>query len=127
MSYIVPEGVPKLIELGKDMRSAYQDLVERRQVIYRKTRYFDQQGLYTVQNLDILRSESVFLLNTLLRVSRQGIGSFVSFALTIINSEVVVRELLGPADLSGGQTLCVHEPAEVVMVGEYEHFMLGAF
>ena len=101
MSYIVPEGFPELIELGKDMRSAYQNLVERRQVICQKARYFGQRGLQTVQNLDVLRSERVFLLSTLLRVSRQGIGSSVSLALTRIDSKVVARELLGPADLSG--------------------------
>ena len=127
MSYIAPEGVPKLIELEKDMRSVYQDLVEKRQVIYRQARDFGQQRLQTVQNLDIFRSEGIFLLSTPLRVSRQGIGSSVSFALMIIDSEVVARELLGPADLSGAQTLRVHEPAEVVVVGEYEHLMLGAF
>ena len=80
-----------------------------------------------MHNLDVLRSEGVFLLSTPLRVLRQGIGSSVSLALTIVDSEVVTRELLGPADLSGAQTLCVHEPAEVVVVGEYEHLMLGAF
>ena len=77
-----------------------------------------------MHNLDVLRSEGVFLLSTPLRVSRQGIGSSVSLALTIVDSEVVTRELLGPADLSGAQTLRVHEPAEVVVVGEYEHLML---
>ena len=80
-----------------------------------------------MQNLHVLRSEGVFLLSTPLRVLRQGIGSFVSLALTIIDSEVVARELLGPADLFGAQTLRVHEPAEVVVVDEYEHLMLGAF
>ena len=30
MNYIALEGVPELIELGKDMRSVYQNLVERR-------------------------------------------------------------------------------------------------
>ena len=80
-----------------------------------------------MQNLDVLHSEGVFLLSTPLRVSRQGIGSSVSLALTIIDSEVVARELLGLADLSGAQTLRVHEPAEVVVVGEYKHLMLGAF
>ena len=30
MSYIASEEVPELIELGKDMRSAYQDLVEKK-------------------------------------------------------------------------------------------------
>ena len=92
-------------------------------MICQKARYFGQRGLQTVQNLDVLCLEVVFLLSTPLRVSRQGIGSSVSLALTIINSEVVTRELLGPADLSGAQTLCVHESAEVVVVGEYEHLM----
>ena len=80
-----------------------------------------------MQNLDVLRLEGFFFLGTLLRVSKQGIGSSVSLALTIVNLEVVTRELLGLADLSGAQTVCVHEPAEVVVVGEYKHLMLGAF
>ena len=69
--------------------------------VYQKTRYFGQRGLQTVQNLDVLHSESVFLLSTLLRVSRQGIGSSISLALTIIDSEVVTREFLSPAVLFG--------------------------
>ena len=93
----------------------------------RKARHFGQQGLQTVQNLDVLCSEALFLVSTLLRVSRQGIGSSVSLALTIVDSEVVTTEVLGPADLSGAQTLRVHEPAEVVVVGEYEHLMPRAF
>ena len=80
-----------------------------------------------VQNLDVLRSEGFFLLSTPLRVSRQGIGSSVSFALTIVNLKVVTRELLCPADLFGAQTLRVHKLAEVVVVGEYEHLILEAF
>ena len=94
--------------------------------VYQKARYFGQRGLQTVQNLDVLCSEGLFLLNTLLRVSRQGIGSSVSFALTIVDLEVVTRELLGPADLSGAQTLCLHEPTEVVVVDKHENFMLRA-
>ena len=101
--------------------------MEKRQVIYQKGRYLGQRGLQTVQNLDVLRSEGVFLLSTPLRVLRQGIGSSVSLVLTIIDLEVVTRELLGPADLSGAQTLRVRELAEVVVVGEYKHLMLGAF
>ena len=128
MSYIALEGVPKLIELGKDKRSAYQDLVERRQVtrVCQKARYFGQRELQTVQNLDVLRSENVFLLSTPLRVLRQGIGSSVSHALTIIDLDVVTREFLSPVNLSGAQTLRVHELSEVVMVGKYEDFMSRA-
>ena len=80
-----------------------------------------------MQNLDVLPSESFFLLSTPLGVSRQGIGSSISLVLTIIDSEVVIKELLGPADLFGAQTLRVHKLAEVIVVDEYEHLMLGAF
>ena len=79
-----------------------------------------------VQNLDVLRLEGVFLLNTLLRVLKQGIGSSVSLALMIIDLNVVTREFLSPADLSGALTLRVHESSEVVMVGEHKDFMLRA-
>ena len=79
-----------------------------------------------MQNLDVLCSESVFFLSTPLRVLRQGIGSSVSLALTIIDSEVVTKEFLSPADLPGAQTLRVHKLSEVVMVGKHEDFMLRA-
>ena len=79
-----------------------------------------------MQDFDVLCSEGVFFLTVLLGVSRQGIGSSVSLALTIVDSEVVTREFLGPADLSGAQTLRVHETAEVVVVGKHENFMSRA-
>ena len=79
-----------------------------------------------MQNLDVLRSEGVFLLSTPLRVSRQGIGSSVSLVLTIIDLEVVTREFLSPADLPGAQTLRVHELSKVVIVGKHEDFMSRA-
>ena len=80
-----------------------------------------------MQDFDVLGAEGFFLLCTLLRVLRQGISSSVSLALTIVNLEVVAREFLGPADLSAVQTLCLHESAEVVVVGEYEYLMLRPF
>ena len=79
-----------------------------------------------VQNLDVFRSEGVFLLSTPLRVLRQGIGSSVSFALTIIDLEVVTREFLSPAGLSGAHTLRIHESSEFVMVGKHKDFMSRA-
>ena len=80
-----------------------------------------------MQDFDVLCSEGLFLFCTSLRVSRQGISSSVSLTLTIVDSKVVAREFLGPADLSGAQTLRLHEPAEVVVVGEYKHLMLRPF
>ena len=80
-----------------------------------------------VQGFDVFGVEDFFLFCTLLRVLRQGISSSVGLALTIVNSEVVSRQFLSPTDLSGAQTLRLHEPTEVVVVGEYEHLMLRPF
>ena len=80
-----------------------------------------------MQNLDVLCPKDLFFSSTLLRVLKQGIGSSVSLALMIVNLKLVMRMLLGPADLSGAQTLCVHKPAEVVVVDEYDYLMLGSF
>ena len=85
-----------------------------------------QQGLQTVQDFDVLILEGVFFLCTLLRVLRQGVSSSIGFALSIIDSKVVTKEFLSPANLSGAQTLCIHEPAKVVVVGKYKNFMLRA-
>ena len=79
-----------------------------------------------MQDFDVFGAEGVFLLRTSLRVSRQGISSSVSFALTIIDSEVITREFLGPADLPGAQILCIHELSKVVMVGKHEDSMSRA-
>ena len=107
-----------------------EDLVEKEELtrmVCRKARYSGQRGLQAVQDFDILGAEGLFLFCTLLRVSRQGISSSISLVLIIVDLEVVVREFLGPADLSGAQTLCLHEPTEVVVVGEYEHLKLRPF
>ena len=80
-----------------------------------------------MEDFDVLGAEGFFFLYTLLRVSRQGINSPVSLALTIVDPEVVAREFLGPTDLSEAQTLRLHEPTKVVVVGEYEHLMLRPF
>ena len=45
----------------------------------------------------------------------------------IINPDVVTRKFLSLANLSDVQTFYVPEMAEVVMIGEYEHFILKAF
>ena len=79
-----------------------------------------------MQNLDVLPLEGLFLLSTLLRLSGQGIGSSVYLALIIIDSKVVTREFLSPADLSGALILCIYELAEVVMINKHEDFMSRA-
>ena len=80
-----------------------------------------------IENLGVLSSKLFFLIIAPLREAREGVCSTVCLALTIINSKVVTREFLSPADLSGAQTLCVHEPMEVVMVGKQQKVVLVAF
>ena len=80
-----------------------------------------------VQDFDVFGSKSLFPFWTLLKVSKQGISSSICFALTIIDSKVVTREFLSPADLFRAQTLRVYELAEFVMVDEYKHVMLRPF
>ena len=79
-----------------------------------------------MQNFDVLVLKGLFFLCILLGVSRQDVSSFIGFALIIIDLEVVTREFLSPANLFGAQTLRIHEPTEVVVVGKHENFMLRA-
>ena len=112
------------------MRAADEDSVKKGELTWmvrRKARYSGQRRLQAVQDFDVLGAEGLFLFCTSLRVLRQGISSSISLALTIVDSEVVAREFLGPTDLSGAQTLCLHELMEVIVVGEYEHLMLRSF
>ena len=75
----------------------------------------------------ILSSELLLLILASLGKSRQSICSRICIALAIVDSEMVSRELLGPADLSGAQTLRIHETTEVVVVRKDENLMLAAF
>ena len=80
-----------------------------------------------VEDFDVDGLEDLFFLCTLLRVLRQSISSSISFALSIINLDVITREFLSLADFFGAQTLCVYEMAEVIMIDKYKHLMLRAF
>ena len=80
-----------------------------------------------MQNFDVLGAEGPFLFCTLLRILKQGINSSVSLTLTIVDLEVVPREFLGPADLSGAQVLYFYEPTEVIVIGEYKQLVLRPF
>ena len=79
-----------------------------------------------MQDFEVFCLENLFLLSTLLRVLRHSIGSSISLALTIVDSEVVTQEFLSPIDLLGSQTFHVHELSEVVIVGKHKDFILRA-
>lgn len=69
-----------------------------------------------MQDLSALDSQDGFFLNTLLRVSRKSISSFISFALIIIDPEIISGELLSPINLFRAQVFYIHKIVQVVMV-----------
>lgn len=89
-----------------------------------------QRGLQTMKNLSILNLQGFFLVLDSLREAGQSISSSISFALAVIDSETVSRELLGPADLSRVQALSIDEPIKepmkVVVIREHKNLMLTA-
>ncbi len=80
-----------------------------------------------MENLGVLISESLFFGLASLGEVRQGISRSICLSLTIIDSEVVSRELLGPTDLTRAQAFCIHESTEVIMVSKDEDFVFTAF
>ncbi len=80
-----------------------------------------------MKNLGVFIFESLFLGLASLREARQGISRSISLFLTIIDFEVVSRELLGPADLMRAHILCMYELAEVIMVNKDEDLVFTAF
>ena len=75
----------------------------------------------------ILSSELILLILASLGKPRQSICSRICLTLAIVDLEMVLRELLGPANLSGVQALCIHETTEVIVVCKDENLMLATF
>ena len=75
----------------------------------------------------ILSSELILFILASLRKPQQSICSCICFALAVVDLKMVSGELLGPADLSGAQTLRIHEATKVVVVCEDEHLVLATF
>ena len=67
---------------------------------HQMSRNLGQQRLQAVEDFDILGKKGLFLLCILLKILRQDVSSFICPVLIIVNLEVVMREFLGPAELS---------------------------
>ena len=62
-----------------------------------------------LNNSCIFNLKNFFLILALLKVAKQSISSSISLALTVINMEIVVEELLGLANLAEAQVFHIHE------------------
>ncbi len=80
-----------------------------------------------LKNLGILICKSFFFSLTSLKEVKQSISCSISFFLTIIDLKMVLRELLGLADLTKAQTFCIHELMEVIMINKDEDFVFAIF
>ena len=80
-----------------------------------------------MKNLAIFSLKLIFFILVSLQKPRQSICSCICFALAIINLKIVSEEFLGPVDLSGAQTLCIHEAMKVVVVCKNKQLILATF
>ncbi len=77
--------------------------------------------------MEILISECFILSLAFLREIRQSISRNISFSLSIIDLEVISRELLGLADLTRAQVFYIYELAKVIMVSKNKELILATF
>lgn len=68
--------------------------------------------------MEILISKSIFLSLASLGKARQSISNSSSLFLAIIDSEVVLQELLGSVNLIKAQSFHIYKLAEVIMVSK---------
>ena len=80
-----------------------------------------------MKNLSILILKHFFLGLASLGEVKQSIHRNISFFLTIIDLEVILKELLGSADLTRAQAFCIHELTKVVLVSKNENLIFAAF
>lgn len=76
-----------------------------------------------MQNLSIFDLSLLFFFLILLKKTRKSVCSFFGFVLLIINQKMILKELLGLANLFRVQVLCIYKVVEVVVVCEYKDFM----
>ncbi len=62
-----------------------------------------------------------------MRKARESIYSSVGFALMIVDSKMISRELLGPPDLARTKALRIHEPTEIIVVSKDKNLVFAAF
>ena len=80
-----------------------------------------------MKNLRIHIFKIFFLGLTSLREARQSISYCISFSLIIIDLIVVLRELLGSADLTRAQTLHIYELRAVIKVNKDKNLIFSSF
>lgn len=87
----------------------------------------DQQGLQPMKDSSLLSLKSSLFFIISQKKTKQSIGSSAGITLTIIYSKIVYKKLLGRAHLITAQNFYIHETTKVIMIDEYEKFVVVAF
>ncbi len=80
-----------------------------------------------MENQEILIFESLFLSLACLKEVRQDTSHSIRFFLTIINWEMILRELLGPADLAKDKAFYIHKSTEIIIISEDKNLVFIVF
>lgn len=80
-----------------------------------------------MKNLGIFMFEGFFFDLASLTKARQDIHYNISFSLTIINLEMISRELLGPSNLTGVQAFCIYKLTKVITIYKDKDLIFTAF
>ena len=79
-----------------------------------------------MKNLGILGSELFFFSLTFMRKLRQNISSYISLALSILDSELIQGKFFSPADLPQTQAFGIHEWTKIIMISKHKNLISAA-
>ena len=65
--------------------------------------------MQTIKDLSIFSFELIFFIVAYLKKLWQSIHSCICFVLVIIDLKIVLKKLLGPADLLKAQVFCIYK------------------
>lgn len=71
--------------------------------------------------------ESLFFGLIFLCKMRQSIGNSICFTLMVIDSEVVLKKLLSPANLFRAQAFSIYQIAKIIVIDKNKDFVLAYF
>lgn len=80
-----------------------------------------------MKNLDVFSHKTFFFVLIRLRITRQDISSYIYFALAIIKSKIVARQLLCPLNLTKFEGIYDHELIKIDIIDQNKDFMFAAF
>ena len=80
-----------------------------------------------MKDLAIFSLELIFFILASLQKPWQSIYSCIYFALAVVNLKMILRKLLGPADLFGAQTLHIYKTTKTVVVYEDKYLVFATF